>query len=289
MRKALCAWLLFLPLVGGCGGAAKTDPAVAPKGERAAAADSAKPGASDGPSEKKGAAQPWGTLKGRIVWGGKDLPERGLANIPSTHQDHGFCIKDGKVSEDNATIVDAKTKGVRDVFVWLAGKDKLPVHPSLLSGPQPKATIDQPVCMFIPHALALREGQTLVVKNSAPKLHSFKYGGDPEVNPGNNISIQSGKSAEITDLKADRRPISVQCAIHPWMQAWVRVFDHPYFAVTDAPGNFEIKLAPAGSYQLMIWHSTGWLGGKKGRDGRTIEIPAGGLDLGDIEFPPRAP
>jgi hypothetical protein len=90
---------------------------------------------------------------------------------------------------------------------------------------------------------------------------------------------------EIKGLEAERIPMSCECNFHPWMSARIGVFAHPYFAVTDAQGNFEIKLAPAGSYQLIVWRN-GWLGGAKGRDGRAIDIPPGGLDLGAIEFPP---
>jgi hypothetical protein len=55
----------------------------------------------------------------------------------------------------------------------------------------------------------------------------------------------------------------------------VRVFDHPYFAVTDADGKFEIKDAPAGKYNVVMWQEgVGWVNG--GKAGKTIEIPAGG-------------
>ena len=36
-------------------------------------------------------------------------------------------------------------------------------------------------------------------------------------------------------------PVSVSCSIHPWMKARVFCFAHPYFAITDENGNFEIK------------------------------------------------
>ena len=76
--------------------------------------------------------------------------------------------------------------------------------------------------------------------------------------------------------------------IHPWMKGWIRVFDHPYFAVTDENGAFEIKDAPAGNLRLMVWHgSAGWKDGAKGRNGDPVQIQAGSaVDLGNIAFPP---
>ena len=47
-----------------------------------------------------------------------------------------------------------------------------------------------------------------------------------------------------TPLDAERTPGAVICDIHPWMSAWWMVLDHPYFAVTDAKGNYEIKNVP---------------------------------------------
>ncbi len=59
------------------------------------------------------------------------------------------------------------------------------------------------------------------------------------------------------------------------MKSWVRIFDHPYFALTDEDGKFEIKNAPAGKYNLVMWQGgVGWVNG--GKNGQTIEIPAGG-------------
>ena len=108
------------------------------------------------------------------------------------------------------------------------------------------------------------------------------------MNPGGNVLLPPNTEKEIDDLKADRFPVSVECNIHPWMNGWVRVFNHPYFAVTDENGGFEFKDAPAGNWQLMIWHgSGGWLGGAKGKNGQPITIKAGGTtDLGSLVYVP---
>ena len=48
--------------------------------------------------------------------------------------------------------------------------------------------------------------------------------------------------------------IPFKCNQHPWEKAYVAVLDHPFFAVTDASGNFEIRGLPAGNYTLVVWH-----------------------------------
>jgi hypothetical protein len=89
----------------------------------------------------------------------------------------------------------------------------------------------------------------------------------------------------INNLIADRFPVTLTCNIHPWMNGWVRVFDHPYFAVTDADGKFEIPQAPVGNYLLFVWHeSAGFLDGKAGRNGRPVAIVPAGLDVGQLQL-----
>lgn len=230
----------------------------------------------------------WGGVKGQVVWGGDKVPERAPLDLKE-NPDKAACLKDGKIL-DQTWIVNAKNKGLKNAFVWLQGPEgvQMPIHSSLQTIKDKRVVMDQPVCMFLPHALGLREGQTLVAKNSASIAHNFKWSGNPEINPGNNVLLPPGSEKEIDNLKADRFPVSIECNIHPWMKGWVRVYDHPYFAVTDENGNFEFKNAPAGDWQLMVWHgSGGWLGGRKGRDGQKISIPAGDTkDLGKLEYPP---
>ena len=69
------------------------------------------------------------------------------------------------------------------------------------------------------------------------------------------------------------------------MTGFIRVYNHPYFAVTDKDGKFEIKDAPAGEYRLKFLHDSGWLGGAKGKAGRKVTIGVGkDNDLGKIDW-----
>jgi len=232
------------------------------------------------------AQEKWGTIKGRIVWGGKDLPERvDLTPLIQKNPDGPYCLKDGKVY-DEKWVVDPKNRGLQWTFVWLSnGKDAVPIHPKLKKLAKDVVEIDQPVCMYVPHGIALREGQTLLAKNNARVSHNILYIGP---NGAGNPLILPGKEFKLEGLKASPAPTSMSCSIHPWMKAWVRVFDHPYYAVTDKDGNFEIKDAPAGKYNLVVWHgSGGYRFGAAGRAGQPIVIDAEKTkDLGDLRYPP---
>lgn len=231
------------------------------------------------------AAQQWGTIKGRIVWGANGMPEV-KAEIVTKDQKH--CLEKGPVLSDE-WVVDPKSKGVRYVYVWLVdekGKN-LPIHPNLKKVPAEAVEVDQPCCKFDPHAVALRQGQKLLVKNSSPVAHNVDWKGIIPTQ-GNNTLVGAGQKVEI-EPKASRYPISVSCGIHPWMKGYVRVFDHPYFAVTKADGTFEIKNVPAGKCRIVIWHETGWRNQETKKDGDPIEVKAGGVtDLGKLDIKPPA-
>src|SRR5437870_2349232 len=114
----------------------------------------------------------WPNLKGQVVFdaGPPKLQELKV----SADQDH--CLAHGALVNE-AWVVQESTRGVKNVFVWLAsdaatasGKD-LPVHPTLKALPDSAIQMDQPNCAFVPHALGIREGQTLIVKNGSPITH----------------------------------------------------------------------------------------------------------------------
>ena len=100
--------------------------------------------------------------------------------------------------------------------------------------------------------MAVRTGQTFEVANSDPVGHNslINFLKNPSVNP----IIPGGGKVDFKLKKAEIIPVKVSCSIHPWMQGIVLVQDHPYMAVTDKDGKFEIKNLPAGKkLTLKVW------------------------------------
>ena len=135
-----------------------------------------------------------------------------------------------------------------NVFVYVkAGLEGKTFEPP--SGP---ASLDQRGCLYRPHVVGVRAGQTLSVTNSDPTTHNIHP--MPKVNREWNVS-QPPKGANIARVFA--RPevmVSVKCNVHPWMKSWIGVMDHPYFAVTGDDGSFSIANLPPGDYTLEAWH-----------------------------------
>jgi hypothetical protein len=237
-------------------------------------------------------AQPaggWATLKGQIVFpAGKELPKPAPLAV---NQDQKHCLSKGPIL-DNTLLVNAKNRGVRNVVVWLRPNNPNPkatlnaneIHPADAARKAGTVTIDQPCCMFIPRIALARSGDAVVVKNPAPVAHNFFCS---SLNNGDhNPIIPAGGEYKIEKLNPETAPIQYKCTIHPWMSGYIRVFDHPYFALTDDEGNFTIPNAPAGNYRLVVWHDkVGFLGGRDGRSGTPIQINGPATDLPAIPFP----
>ena len=112
---------------------------------------------------------------------------------------------------------------------------------------------DQGGCQYSPHVFALRVGQTLKILNPDGTLHNVHA--FSKVNAEFNEAMPKFRTElEKVFDKAEPTPFAVKCDVHPWMNAWAAVFDHPYFAVTGSDGSFTIGNLPAGTYELEIWH-----------------------------------
>lgn len=237
----------------------------------------------------------WSTVKGKVVFDDSKnkIPARALppaakgADLPP-------CAGMDKDFLTEEWIVNPKNKGVKNVVVWLApeptddewkrlrdkGAKRLKVFPSFkaehlhpdLKAPKEKTVeMDQPCCRFIPHIVTVRVGQTLMIKNSAEFPHNAKY--DSENNGADNPLIPSKEKIEIPIKAPERLGFEVSCSVHRWMSARVWAFDHPYFAVTNDDGEYEIKNAPVGKYRIFLAHeAVGYVGKQQGRFGYELEI-----------------
>ncbi len=240
-----------------------------------------------------GSAQPtapageWVTIRGRVIW-----PEKLPLPTPKVIEaiaDKSHCESQGVVSFQDL-VVSPKTRGVKNVVVWLRPdsadrravfpKDR--INPELAAAGPVNHVIDQPCCQFVPRVVAARVGDTLEFRNGAPVNHNINYSSDAEPF---NVNLPPGGSKKTEPLAAQSSPIVFKCDIHPWMQGRVRVFDHPYFAVTDENGNFEIKGAPPGRWRIVYWHEDGFHKGREGAAGFPIEAARGSdLELKPVEL-----
>ena len=118
----------------------------------------------------------------------------------------------------------------------------------------PPVVLDQKGCVYTPSILAVQTGQKIIVKNSDTCIHNVHT--KPTV-AGNEESnqVQMPGGADLTFTFAQPEPfLKFQCDVHPWMFAWVSVFDSPYFCVSGKDGKFVIKNVPPGKYTVNAVH-----------------------------------
>jgi len=225
------------------------------------------------------AQEGFGTIKGRLVWGGDKAPEPEKLKVD---KDLAVCGKEPLFSRK--LVVDPKTKGVAFAFAYLtAPKGKNPEAEKAMLAKTPIVLLDQVNCEFVPYSVATMKGQKFEFKSSDPVAHNARYSGFSAGTK--NLSIPPNGTI-ITTIAPEKRPYTVNCDIHPWMNVWIMSFDHPFFAVTDADGSFEITGVPAGKQKFVLWQeAVGYVEGKA--SGREVDVkPGETLDLGEIKLDP---
>lgn len=117
--------------------------------------------------------------------------------------------------------------------------------------PQTPVVLHQKGCMYQPRVLALRVGQPLEVHNKDPITHNINVRAHD--NRSWNRSEVPGTPPFSETFDHPELEIPVTCNIHPWMRAYLFVFDNPYYDVTTKNGEFELRGLPPGTYTIEAW------------------------------------
>jgi hypothetical protein len=183
-----------------------------------------------------------GTITGTVAYSGK-LPKRAL--IDSSADPTCGKLVPGLFKED--TIV---TNGkLANVFVYLKG-EKLATYS--FEPATSLATLSHKNCRYQPHTLAIRVGQWLAIANQDPTTHNTHA--VPRLNPEWNQTRAAGSEPLIVSFKREELFVPLKDNLHPWEKAYIGVFSHPFFAVSDEQGGFRITGVPPGRYLLVAWH-----------------------------------
>lgn len=253
-----------------------------------------KSGATAGGAETQVAAKAtgWASIKGRFVYEGTAPAPAAIAIT----KDAEFC---GKHPLNNESLLVGSDHGIANVVVYARDR-KIEVHPDYASSAKDKVVLDNRDCHFVPHVLAVRVGQTLNVRNSDQVSHNTKAAFVINSTVNNTIPV-GDQPLEVPITQAEQAPVEVSCTIHPWMKGYLVVQPHPYVAISDKDGTFELKNVPAGvPVEFQVWHgaSTGSGGAvavnrpelkwqNNGRFTVTLE-PDQTLDLKDLKVPASA-
>ena len=138
-----------------------------------------------------------------------------------------------------------------------------------------KVVFDQLGCIYKPHVLGVQLGQELEILNSDPTLHNV-HTLSKENTQFNRAMPTKGMKINVKFDKVET--FKVKCEVHPWMSAYIGVFNHPFYAVTGDDGSFTIKGLPAGEYTVETWHE------KYGARTAKVKVAATGAATAEFKY-----
>ncbi|MGA7884621.1 MAG: carboxypeptidase regulatory-like domain-containing protein [Acidobacteriaceae bacterium] len=120
--------------------------------------------------------------------------------------------------------------------------------------PNEHQVMNQKGLMFQPHIMVVQQGTTVDFLNSDSVAHNVFW---PSVNGnkklGHNLGTwPQGDKRSFTFSEAGVVPLF--CNVHPDMSGYIIVSPTPYYATTNAAGEYVIRNVPNGTYSVTAWH-----------------------------------
>ena len=110
-------------------------------------------------------------------------------------------------------------------------------------------------CRLTPRVQAALVGGTLNIRSVDPIWHRTRILGMTRRDTLSVVSqSDAGQVVPVEGALREPGQLELRCDLHPWTRAWIAVFDHPYFAVTERDGAFTLDGIPPGRYRLVAWH-----------------------------------
>ena len=160
--------------------------------------------------------------------------------------------RDARVCGDSALVTETQASGssLANVLVWVEG---LTVGKGMPEVRREKLTIER--CRLTPRVLAVAAGTTINVFSRDGITHTWRFYREGVDEPIEEIwTVDAGQVVPSEKIAKQPGIVEARDAQQPWARAYVAVFDHPYFAVTDDNGTFTIDSLPPGTYTVKMWH-----------------------------------
>ena len=184
-----------------------------------------------------------GTVTGTITFAGTaPAPE------PIKMTSDPSCAQPGAPPATNEALLVGSGGGLQNVFVYV--KDGFSNR--TFAAPSTPVVLDQKGCHYLPHVLGIQVGQPLEIRNDDSTLHNVHALGKSNAEFNQGQPLKGMKNIHTFTTKEVMVPF--KCDVHGWMNAFIGVLDHPFFAVTAADGSFSLKGLPPGTYTIEAWH-----------------------------------
>jgi hypothetical protein len=192
-----------------------------------------------------------GTVTGTVQFSG-ELPAPTSFEL-RRYPDRVYCgaLSDGSGYRMLREVAVGAQQGLKDVIVTIEGIEK--GKPFEFT----ETTLEANICQFVPFVSVMREHHPLTVKNLDQVSHDLQiYERDREhvFIMFHRPALTKSGTSDVVRFTGNRRDISMQCGMHPYMQGHGLAVENPYYAITGLEGIFAIKDLPAGTYRIKAWH-----------------------------------
>jgi hypothetical protein len=202
-----------------------------------------------------------GRIRGRVL--GDEPPSRatGATGAPPPAREGEPACADSSADPGPPGI----DGGLAGAVVWLRDARQGKALPL-----ERRYTLTNRGCRLLPRVQATLAGGTLNIRSLDPVEHRTRL-----VRQGDSAPVavvpeyDEGQVVPNEQVLERAALVHATCEVHPWSEAWIAVFDHPYFAVTSPDGAFAIDSVPPGTYRLVVWHE------REGTKERDIVVRAG--------------
>ena len=183
-----------------------------------------------------------GSITGTITFEGK-APKMKPLKVDADP----ICVANNEIAPKKEWLILDENKGVKNALIFLTEGLNVDYSP-----PEEPVVIDQKGCIYSPHVVGIMAGQQLDILNNDGTLHNIHA--LPKVNKEFNKAQPRSKKKLSVKFEKPEAPFKIKCDVHPWMGAYIGVFDHPCFAVSGDDGTYIISDLKPGEYVIEAWH-----------------------------------
>jgi hypothetical protein len=192
-----------------------------------------------------------GTVTGTVQFVG-ELPAPASFEL-RRYPDRVYCgaLSDGSGYRLLREVSVGSQQGLKDVIVTIEGVEKGKAFELK------ETNLEANMCQLVPFVSVVRENHPLTVKNLDQVAHDLQiYEREREhiFIMFHRPALTKAGTSDTIRFTGNRRGVTMQCGMHPYMQGHGLAVENPYYAVTGMEGTFAINDLPAGTYRIKAWH-----------------------------------